>query len=79
MEWEINRFCKKSPPPFQNWLLFMLVFNETWLIFQDVRLLFHKCALLYSQNRKKEFVELGGDMMDWYFIDVASHTDLYGR
>ena len=49
------------------------------LMLQDVRLLFHKCALLYSQGRKEEFVNIGLDMIDWYFIDVASYPDLYGK
>lgn len=43
---------------------------------QDFRLLFHKCALLHSQNRIDEFLEAGIEMFRLFFIDVYYLKDL---
>ncbi|KAJ7323395.1 General transcription factor IIIC, polypeptide 3 [Desmophyllum pertusum] len=43
---------------------------------QDFRLLFHKCALLHSQNRIDEFLEAGIEMFRLFFIDVYYSKDL---
>lgn len=43
---------------------------------QDFRLLFHKCALLDSQNRTEEFLEAGMDLFKWFLIDVYDSKGL---
>ena len=49
-----------------------------FFIWQDFRLLFHKCALLHSQNRIDEFLEAGIEMFRLFFIDVYYLKDLAG-
>jgi len=56
-----------------NYTVYILFF-----IWQDFRLLFHKCALLHSQNRIDEFVEAGIEMFRLFFIDVYYVKDLAG-
>jgi len=43
---------------------------------QEFRLLFHKCALLHSQNRIDEFLKAGIEMFRLFFIDVYYLKDL---
>ena len=46
---------------------------------QDFRLLYHKCALLQSQDRVDEFVEAGIELFKLFFNDVYHNKDLMGR
>ena len=59
---------------------FFLLLNQGNFSFisQDFRLLFHKCALLHSQNRIDEFLEAGIDMFRLFFVDVYYIKDLVG-
>jgi len=43
---------------------------------QDFRLLFHKCALLHSQNRTDEFLEAGIELFKLFFSDVYDIKEL---
>ena len=45
---------------------------------QDFRLLYHKCALLQSQDRVDEFVEAGIELFKLFFNDVYHNKDLMG-
>lgn len=45
---------------------------------QDFRLLFHKCALLHSQNRVEEFLETGMELFKLFFSDVYDNKWLTG-
>ena len=46
---------------------------------QDFRLLYHKCALLQSQDRVDEFVEAAIELFKLFFNDVYHNKDLMGR
>ena len=73
--------CKNRCHSKNVYLFYFIIYLFVFCSFskQDFRLLYHKCALLQSQDRVDEFVEAGIELFKLFFNDVYHNKDLMGR